>query len=153
MRRNNIYIDAAVRTLILFALSIAVGGLISLLCSCRTCRQISSVSDVAVINRADTVRDIRIRVDSVHVTDSVVTVIRGDTVLTDRWHREYRDRLRVDTVERVKWRTIYRTRTQTVTLTPRPTLWQRSKEWAGSVAILAAAVWLLVRIMRKLWKK
>lgn len=153
MKRPNIYIKAFIETIVIFAVAMAVGGLISLLCSCRTCRQAASVSDVAAISRADTVRDIRIRVDSVHVTDSVVTVIRGDTVLTDRWHREYRDRLRVDTVERVKWRTVHRTRTQTVTLTPRPTLWQRSKEWAGSVAILAVAGWLLVRILKKLWKK
>ena len=37
-------------------------------------------------------------IDSIHVYDSVLVVIKGDTVFRDRWHTAYRDRWRNDTV-------------------------------------------------------
>ena len=40
----------------------------------------------------------RVKVDSVHVRDSVMVLVKGDTVVRERWRVEYKDRLRVDTV-------------------------------------------------------
>lgn len=79
---------------------------------CRPCQQVVS----STVERADSVADAdfsltsRVKADSIHVTDSIVTVVRGDSVKTDRWHTVYRDRLRVDTVEKVEYKTIIRTR-------------------------------------------
>lgn len=71
MRRNNIYIDAAVRTLILFALSLAVGGVISLLCSCRTCKPIETHETIMT---GDSLREKAVYVETLHVDTVTVTV-------------------------------------------------------------------------------
>jgi len=107
---------------------------------CHPCRQIVSPS----VERVDSVADVDrtriscVRVDSVHVTDSIVTVVRGDTVTTDRWHTTYRDRLRVDTVEKHEVKTIFRTRTVTVRVAePKPQgKWQRIVSALGVLAFL-----------------
>ena len=39
----------------------------------------------------------RVKVDSVHVLDSVMVLVKGDTVVKERWRTEYKDRLIVDT--------------------------------------------------------
>lgn len=153
-RRNyNIYVDAAVRLLVLSLGAMLALGLLAALCSCRTCRESVSMNSIERIEGADSLLRVRWRIDSVHITDSVVTVIRGDTVTTDRWHREYRDRLRVDTIERVKWRTICRTRTETVRITSRPTLWQRMADAACAALALVAAIagvrWIIRAVRRR----
>lgn len=152
-RRNyNIYVDAAVRLLVLSLGALLALGLLAALCSCRTCRESVSMNSIERIEGADSLLRVRWRIDSVHITDSVVTVIRGDTVTTDRWHTEYRDRLRVDTIERVKWRTICRTRTKTVRITSRPTLRQRMADAVCAALVLtvaAAGVWWIIRAVRR----
>ncbi len=107
-----------------------------------------TVEDVRTVTLRDTVERVRLRVDSVHVADSIVTVIRGDTVLTDRWHTEYRDRLRVDTVEKVRTLTEYRTRTdvQTVEVERKRRWWETALLWCGGVAVITLVVcigWIL----------
>ena len=152
-RRNyNIYVDAAVRVLVLSLGALLALGLLAALCSCRTCRESVSQDSIERIEGADSLLRVRWRIDSVHVTDSVVTVIRGDTVTTDRWHKEYRDRLRVDTIERVKWRTICRTRTVTVRINSSPSGWQRMADAACAALALVAAiagVWWIIRAVRR----
>lgn len=39
----------------------------------------------------------RVKIDSVHVRDSVMVLVKGDTVVKERWRTEYKDRLIVDT--------------------------------------------------------
>jgi hypothetical protein len=69
-------------------------------------------------------------------------------VLTDRWHTEYRDRLRVDTVEKVRTLTEYRTRTdvQTVEVERKRRWWETALLWCGGVAVITLVVcigWIL----------
>lgn len=71
MRLNNIYIDAAVRTLILFALSLAVGGVISLLCSCRTCKPIETHETTMT---GDSLREKTVYVETLRIDTVTVTV-------------------------------------------------------------------------------
>lgn len=111
-------------------------------CGCsRKSVPAATVGDVRTVVLRDTVERVRLRVDSVHVTDSVVTLIKGDTVQTDRWHTRYRERVRVDTVERVRVLTEYRTRTEVrpVEVERARRWWETALLWCGGAGILLAA--------------
>ena len=111
--------------------NLAVIFLLLVLCSCRTVKQ----TDTLYIERTDTIERMRLRVDSIHVKDSVVTFLKGDTIFKEKWHTAYRDRLRVDTVERIKTDTVYQTRTETeLKEVNRLYWWQKALMWIGAVA-------------------
>lgn len=69
--RRNIDADAAVRTLILFALSLAAVGFISLFCSCRTCRP--TETDLTVVS-GDSLREKTVYVETLRIDTVTVTV-------------------------------------------------------------------------------
>lgn len=121
--------------------------------ACNPCRQIASHDLVQSDSLAKTERlhTVELRTDSVHVRDSVITVIRGDTVLTDRWHTRYHERVRVDTVDRVERQTVYRTRTVTrqVAVPQTPTVLQRLLQASGVAAIVAAVCAIAMFLWRK----
>ena len=90
--------------------------------------------------------------DSIHVKDSVLVIVKGDTVTEFRYKYVYRDKAKTDT--------LYVSRTDTIRV-PYPveaklTKWQRFKMEAGGVAIggffllLAAIVaYIVYRSRRK----
>lgn len=123
------------------------------LSACQPCRQVvvPTVERTDSVTNADMSYTSRVRVDSIHVTDSIVTVVRGDTVTTDRWHTAYRDRLRVDTVERLALKTIFRTRTVTLRVSGHQpeTKWQRV---VSAIGVLALALAFCVSVLL-LWHK
>ena len=56
--------------------------------------------------RTDTVYIAHIVTDSVYQHDSIYIHEKGDTVWYERWHTQYRDRLRIDTVYQARVDTI-----------------------------------------------
>ena len=70
--------------------------LLGLLCSCRT--QYVPVETV----KTDSVRVVDIQRDSIYVQDSVIIREKADTIFVTRWRTEYREALRVDTVQIVR---------------------------------------------------
>ena len=50
----------------------------------------------------DTLRQVTVRHDSVMVHDSIRVSEKGDTVLIEKWHTQYRDRWRTDTIYQSK---------------------------------------------------
>lgn len=105
-----------------------------LFCACNTHRQIQT--EYVYIHQTDTLNQIKWRVDSINVHDSIVTLIKGDTIITDRWHTTYRDRLRVDTIEKVRTETVYQTRTDTqIQEVNRLHWWQKILMWIGVVSL------------------
>lgn len=66
--------------------------------ACMSCRT-TSVEYVPVEKVKTEFRDVFHR-DSVFIRDSVIVMVKGDTVFRDRWRVEYRDRLRRDTIVR-----------------------------------------------------
>lgn len=66
--------------------------------ACMSCRT-TSVEYVPVDRVKTEFRDVFHR-DSVFIRDSVIVVVKGDTVFRDRWRVEYRDRWRRDTIVR-----------------------------------------------------
>lgn len=117
------FLPALVEGLVIVLLSIFVVMAAAALSSCRTCRQERESAEVNYLSVRDSLRNVLVRVDSINVLDSVFTMVKGDSVRIERWRREYRDRLRVDTVERVKLNTVYITRTERVTVTPKIPPW------------------------------
>lgn len=74
--------------------------------------------------------------DSVHVKDSVLVIVKGDTVIEFRYKYIYRDKAKTDTA--------YVSRTDTIRV-PYPveaelTKWQRFKMEAGGYAIALAVI-------------
>ena len=90
--------------------------------------------------------------DSIYVHDSTFIKATGDTLLIERWHTQYRDRWKTDTV--------YQHRTDSVPL-PYPvekkvevpadmTWWQLTRMHVGGVVLALLLMWAAVKLVN-LW--
>ena len=86
----------------------------------------------------------RIERDTVNVRDSINIYIKGDTVLADRWHTVYKERLRRDS--------IYIAKHDTVTVTKEVIKVKKKTNWTATW-VIAALTALLVYAWRKGWIK
>lgn len=84
----------------------------------------------------------RIERDTVSVRDSITTFIKGDTVLIDKWHTVYKERLRRDS--------IYIAKHDTVTVTKEVVKVEKKMSWTVTW-VIAALTALLVYAWRKGW--
>ena len=120
-------------------------ALLLLLPACKTGQH--TITEYVYVEKVDTVQMMKLRVDSVVVRDSVVTLIKGDTVITDRWHTLYKEKVRVDTVSTVKYLTQYQTRTETVIKEVNVLRWwQKLLMWIGALSLIsgiAVGMWKL----------
>ena len=107
---------------------------ISLLASCR---QVEYVTVEKV--RIDTTYITKWQKDSVWLHDSIHIKERGDTVMIERWHTQWRDRLRVDTIYQATHDTIPQPYPiETVKLVEKElNWWQRLRMWIGNVGLIA----------------
>lgn len=67
-----------------------------ILCGCKSVHEVPVMHDTVYINN-DVYRNIE-KHDSIYVHDSVWMTIKGDTVIVDRWHTRYKERVEVDTM-------------------------------------------------------
>ena len=116
-------------------------------CSCRSIEYVP-VETV----RTDTLWQKIVERDSIIVSDSVIVREKGDTVIMERWHTKYRDRLKTDTM--------YVSKTDSIQV-PYPvekklTRWQTfcidyGKVMLGASVILLAFViiWLVRKIKKR----
>ena len=121
---------------------------ISLLASCR---QVEYVTVEKV--RIDTTYITKWQRDSIWLHDSIHIKERGDTVMIERWHTLWRDRLRVDTIYQATHDTIPQPYPiETIKMVEKElSWWQRLRLWIGNIgllAILGFVGWFGVR----LWK-
>lgn len=108
--------------------------IVILLSGCATKRE--TLTDIRIVERRDTLREVVERVDSVFIRDSVSVVQRGDTIVKERWRVEYRDRWRDRDKEVIVERTDTIVKTQRVEVEKRLTGWQRFKQRVGGVAVV-----------------
>ena len=109
--------------------------LLIVLASCRTTRE--TQTEYVYVNSTDTIHEVKLRIDSIVIHDSVMTLVKGDSVLTERWHTAYRDRLRVDTVEKIRTETVYQTLTETkIQEVNKLYWWQKTLMWIGETFIV-----------------
>lgn len=146
MKRPNIYIKAAIETVAVFAVAMAICSVAGILCGCT--RQIYvPVESVSV--RTDTVYSAKVRVDSVIFRDSVTVIQRDDTVFLTKYRDRYRVREHTDTV--------YQSATDSVKVeVPMPverelTRWEQVKMDAGGIAIGAGVALLVALIALVIW--
>ena len=114
--------------------------------SCTTTKFVPVVE-----HRTDTLLKYSSTRDSIYVHDSVCVSERGDTVLIDRWHTQWRDRWHCDTV--------YRARTDSVPV-PYPvevvkevakplTWWQQARMHVGGIVIFGLIIFVSAKIIRR----
>lgn len=108
--------------------------IVILLSGCATKRE--TLTDIRIVERRDTLREVVERVDSVFIRDSVSVMQRGDTIFKERWRVEYRDRWRDRDKEVIVERTDTIIKMQRVEVEKRLTGWQRFKQRVGGVAIV-----------------
>ena len=106
---------------------------ISLLASCRQV-EYATVEKV----RIDTTYITKWQRDSIWLHDSIHVKEKGDTVMIERWHTQWRDRLRVDTIYQATHDTIPQPYPiETVKLVEKDlNWWQRLRLWIGNIGLL-----------------
>jgi hypothetical protein len=106
---------------------------ISLLASCG---QVKYVEVERV--RVDTTYITKWQRDSVWLHDSIHIRERGDTVTIERWHTQWRDRMRVDTIYQATHDTIPQPYpVETIKLVEKElSWWQKLRLWIGNIGLL-----------------
>ena len=101
-----------------------------------SCRQVEYVTVEKV--RIDTTYITKWQKDSVWLHDSIHIKERGDTVMIERWHTQWRDRLRVDTIYRETHDTIPQPYpVETIKMVEKElSWWQRLRLWIGNIGLL-----------------
>ena len=115
-----------IATMVLFA--------VTALTSCTTTKYV----EVERI-RTDTTYITKWQKDSVWLHDSIHIRERGDTVRIEKWHTQWRDRLRVDTIYQATHDTIPQPfPVETIKEVPAElSWWQRLRIWIGNIGLLA----------------
>lgn len=131
MKKRDIYVWALAETLLIFALSLAVGAAITLLFGSCT-RKVYVPQETVRTEYKDRVVE-NLRVDTVAMRDSVAVYVNGDTVRITK----FRDRWRTRIVERHDTCTVTKTDSVQVPVQVerKLTKWERTKMNAGGIAI------------------
>ena len=131
MKRRDIYVWALAETLLIFALSLAVGAVITLLFGSCT-RKVYVPTETVRTEYKDRVVE-NLRVDTAVMRDSVAVYVNGDTVRITK----YRDRWRTRIIERHDTCTVTKTDSVQVPVQVerKLTRWERTKMDAGGIAI------------------
>ena len=111
-----------------------------------SCRSVRYVPVETV--KHDSVYFNKVARDSIHVKDSVLVIVKGDTVIEFRYKYVYRDKAKTDTA--------YVSRTDTIRV-PYPvearlTKWQQFKMEAGGIAIAGVIITVLIVFGRTVYK-
>lgn len=80
-----------------FVLWAMIGATLCVMCSCARVQYVPMESV-----KTDSVRVVDVQRDSIYVQDSVIVREKADTIFVTRWCTEYREALRVDTVQIVR---------------------------------------------------
>ena len=127
------YISRKEKNIALAIAMIAYALFILALTSCRSAAPLVSVPR----NDSMVIRDRFVR-DSIMVRDSIVVRLKSDTVVIDRWHNLWRDRI-VTTTD-----TVYKDKVVTVRLPP-----ERYIPWLYRVALyvcIALVLYIIIRV-------
>lgn len=118
-----------------------------LLASCKSVEYVP----VPVVHN-DTTYIVKHVQDSVVVKDSVFVRQQGDTVVIEKYHTRWRDRLRIDTIYQAKTDTIPRPYSVTEFVERELTWWQRVRLWIANAVLIiagAAAVYGIRKIINR----
>lgn len=117
---------------------VAIGG-------CTTVREVT-VERV----RTDTLLQSSNIRDSIYLRDSVIVREKGDTLIVERWHTAWRERLVHDTVYRTHTDTLVSISERVKEVRKPLTWWQQMRMAVGDVAVIGSVVLLVVGCYRRL---
>lgn len=120
-----------------------------LLAGCKTKERIVTIETV----RTDTTYITRHERDSIHVHDSIHVRERGDTVLIDRWHTQWRDRWRYDTIYIARHDTVQRPYPVIQEVPAQLSWWQQTRLHLANVLLWLIGLCCLIYIIRWLIHK
>lgn len=139
----------------------AIGSIITMVCclviwlliccalwGCTTTR----IVEVETV-RSDTTYITKLQKDSVWLHDSIHVREKGDTILIEKWHTQWRDRLQIDTIYRAKVDSIPVPYEVTKEVERQLSWWQRLRLALGNVMLmllLAAVIYGLWRLKRSI---
>lgn len=120
--------------------------LLAILCSCSTVKYVP-VETV----RTETERVVDVQRDSIFVTDSVTIREKADTVFVTRWRTEYREALKIDTLQVLRVDSV----DTVIEVEKKLTKWQQTKMDVGAGTLYAVPILIAVGLFllyRKLKK-
>lgn len=112
--------------------------------SCTTTQYVPVIE-----TRTDTTYIVKTLRDSVMVHDSLTVRERGDTVIIDRWHIQYRERIQTDTVEVLRTNSVPRPYPVTEFVEKPLTWWQATRMHVGEALILLLLGWGLWKVVKR----
>lgn len=96
----------------------------------------------------DTLRVAQIVTDSVYKHDSIYVEHKGDTVKIEKWHIEWRDHAVHDTVQKSRVDSIPKPYPVVKEVEKELTKWQKGLMFVGVLAIIAAVVFVAVKVKK-----
>ena len=139
--------------------------LLFVFCACRTQRHVQT--EYVYIERNDSLKHLSQRIDSllrettkrdsIHEKDSVAVVIKGDTVMIDRWHTVYKESSNYNSQKEkeIIHDTIYQTHTEYIDRYIEKEViqevnklywWQKTLMWIGGIGLGFTIILVLVAI-------
>ena len=115
------------------------------------CKTITKTEVVEKV-RIDTAYVTKVLKDSVWMHDSIHVKEKGDTILIEKWHTQWRDRLQIDTIYRAKVDSIPVPYEVEKLVERQLTWWQRLRLALGNVMlmfIIAAVIYGVYRIRKR----
>ena len=97
----------------------------------------------------DTLRQVTVRHDSVMVHDSIHITEKGDTVRIERWHTQYRDRWRTDTIYQSKRDSIPYPVEVVKEVPAKLTWWQQTRLHMANILLWLLALLAVIYIGKK----
>ena len=97
----------------------------------------------------DTLRQVTVRHDSVMVHDSIRVSEKGDTVLIEKWHTQYRDRWRTDTVYQSKRDSIPYPVEVVKEVQAKLTWWQQTRLHLANIVLWLLALLAVIYVGKK----
>jgi hypothetical protein len=97
----------------------------------------------------DTLRQVTVRHDSVMVHDSIHVSEKGDTVRIERWHTQYRDRWRSDTIYQSKYDSIPYPVEVVKEVPAKLTWWQQTRLHLANIVLWLLALLAVIYVGKK----
>ena len=113
------------------------------------CRSVQYVPVESV--RHDSVVTILHQRDSIYLHDSIHIREKADTILIEKWHTKYIEKIKMDTLIQIERDTIPQPYPYEVEVPAQLSWWQETRLHLANIALLALAVFIAWEIYRRKW--
>lgn len=89
--------------------------------------------------------------DSIYLHDSIHIREKADTILIEKWHTKYIEKIKMDTLIQIERDTIPQPYPYEVEVPAQLSWWQETRLHLANIALLALAVFIAWKIYRRKW--